>query len=608
MLKAKRMQKLTLVCSQARLADVVRTLHSLGAVHIRKHKKDELDIGEPFPEAEQTSSLLNRTESLIAQLAAPRKDYQKLRRNLAEDEAEVARIEQAHQDKQQKISLLEAERAEIRKLRDVLERIAPLGLHVEQLSGYGSLAVFVGTLKKELASQKVHAITKDSALMQKENILALFMRKGKEEQIAKLLQSHGFQQIDLSALAGKKGSPSELQRSAAQQLEDVEKRMALARKYITFMGEKHAKFLLSLREHLAEALEKAEAPLQFAKSDFAYLVTGFAPKEKISLIREQLEKATRNSIHLMISEPGKHDNVPIELDNPRGAKPFEFFLDLYALPRYQEIDPSLFMALTFPLFFGIILGDFGYGAVCLLLFLWLRSRFPKAKSLMNIFIYSSLGSIVFGFAFGEFFGYEELFGYAIPRLLSRVNQIDLLMGFAVAVGVVHVNWGVLAGFANELRSHGFVHAANAKLSWIVLEAGVALLALSLTGILSLHWGLGAALLALAVIMLYKGEGIPGLVEIPGIFSNILSYLRLMAVGMASVMLAVVVNQFAGEFAAGGGAMIAAGVLVFVIGHTINIALGILGGGLHSLRLEYVEFFTKFYKGGGERFKPFGAKG
>ena len=114
-------------------------------------------------------------------------------------------------------------------------------------------------------------------------------------------------------------------------------------------------------------------------------------------------------------------------------------------------------------------------------------------------------------------------------------------------------------------------------------------------------------MALAVIMLYKGEGFKGLIELPSIFSNILSYARLMALGLASVKLAEVVNEFSGEFFQHGGFSVLYGIMLLVVGHAINIGLGILGPFLHSLRLHYVEFFTKFFKGGAKRFSPFGAQ-
>jgi len=124
--------------------------------------------------------------------------------------------------------------------------------------------------------------------------------------------------------------------------------------------------------------------------------------------------------------------------------------------------------------------------------------------------------------------------------------------------------------------------------------------------LSLHWGIGLGVIILAAVMLFVGEGIQGLVELPSLLTNILSYLRLGAVGLASVGLAVVINEnLALPFMEKGGIYFALAIFILIIGHSINIALGVIGPFLHSLRLHYVEFFSKFYKGGGIPFVAFG---
>ena len=204
--------------------------------------------------------------------------------------------------------------------------------------------------------------------------------------------------------------------------------------------------------------------------------------------------------------------------------------------------------------------------------------------------------------------------YSFPRLLNRLHGETTLLGatlptvlvLGAILGFIHVNLGLFLGFINELVSHGFSHAFYAKISWYILELGAAVLALSSLGLVPLHWGIGLALVVLAAVLLFIGEGIQGLVEIPAILTNILSYLRLGAVGLSSVGLAVVINEnLALPFMEKGGIYFVLALFIFVAGHTINIALGVIGPFLHSLRLHYVEFFSKFYKGGGIPFVAFG---
>jgi V/A-type H+-transporting ATPase subunit I len=182
-----------------------------------------------------------------------------------------------------------------------------------------------------------------------------------------------------------------------------------------------------------------------------------------------------------------------------------------------------------------------------------------------------------------------------------------LLLLALSIGVLHITIALLTGFLEEARHHGTWKAFCAKASWLILLLGVGLLA-SASVLHTPTTLLGAFLAVLAVILIIIGEGARGLIELPAIFSNIASYARLMAVGVASAGLAIVTNELAGSlFASGSIVLMALGASVLVLGHLVNIALGLLGSFIHGLRLNYVEFFGKFYEGGGKPYKPFGGE-
>jgi len=201
-------------------------------------------------------------------------------------------------------------------------------------------------------------------------------------------------------------------------------------------------------------------------------------------------------------------------------------------------------------------------------------------------------------------------------LLNRGHSNYNILGYdiltilliSVIIGALHINFGLLIGFYNVFVAHGLKHAIFEKVSWFVLEAGVALIVLSLLKMIVWPVWVGVIIFIISLIMLFIGEGVRGLIEFPALFSNMLSYMRLGAVGLASLGLAVVVNEnFAKPLLAKGGFSIIAAILIMIIGHAINIALGVIGPFLHGVRLHYVEFFTKFFHGGGVEFKPFGYK-
>ena len=334
----------------------------------------------------------------------------------------------------------------------------------------------------------------------------------------------------------------------------------------------------------------------------------------------------------------------MKFNHKRLLSPFEFFLHLYDLPRYKEIDPTSLLFITFPLFFGFMVGDVGYGIVLAGLFFWLRQKVPAARQILNVLLFASIVSIFFGLLFGEYFGFEHL-GYnagrffcqdwgiclpqhtiteqgaeqvvwQFPHLVNRVADKINVFGYDILsvlvigalVGFFHMNLGLWFGFINEYASHGWKQALLSKLSWIIMELGIILIVVSKMGILPVTaWG-GVFIAALGIVMLIKGEGVQGAIEIPSLFSNMLSYMRLGAVGLAGVGLAMVVNERLGlPMIERGGVWIVLGILVMLLGHAINLLLSVIGPFLHGARLHYVEFFSKFFRGGGVLYSPFAKK-
>jgi vacuolar-type H+-ATPase subunit I/STV1 len=365
--------------------------------------------------------------------------------------------------------------------------------------------------------------------------------------------------------------------------------------------------LLMYQKYLLNELEKQEAPLLFGESEASFVVQGYVPRRKVPKLKSQLDKVLGKKFYLTEEYVDRHHEAPISLNHNKIVSPFDFFVNLYSLPSYGEIDPTIFTFISFPLIFGAMLGDMGYGLFSLFLFLYLKHKLPKFKSFFDILVWSSLWTILFGLIFGEFFGAEEIFGFKFHPLIHRMHDINSLMAFAIVIGLVHINIGFILGFINEYKHHGLWHAFSAKMSWIILQVGVAVIALTSMNLLDMPQWIGILLTVVPVVLIAISEGMAGIVEIPGIFGNILSYLRIMAIGLASAGLAVVVNDFATNFFRNGVVGIVPGLLLLIVGHAINILLGLFGPFLHSLRLHYVEQFSKFYKGGGVPYKPFGEK-
>jgi len=194
-----------------------------------------------------------------------------------------------------------------------------------------------------------------------------------------------------------------------------------------------------------------------------------------------------------------------------------------------------------------------------------------------------------------------------------LHRTHMVMTFIVATalfGFLHVNAGFIVGFFSVKGQHGLMHAINEKLSWIIVELGI------IAAIVALYFGLGLPVILVCVVvaivgvyLLFKGEGIKGPIELISLLGNILSYTRIIAVGLSSIYIASTFNMMAFQLiwdpASGLSIMMVFAILIFIVGHALNTLLSIIAPGLHALRLQYVEFFGKFYTGGGRAYKPFG---
>ena len=340
------------------------------------------------------------------------------------------------------------------------------------------------------------------------------------------------------------------------------------------------------------------------------VLSGYIQKDRFSSLKDLIKKKVSNNFDIEVLNIGENDKVPTILKNPKVVNSFEELIKMNSVPNYKEIDPTFLMFLTFPIFYGFILGDFVYGIISLCFFIFLKFKFEKISKVMNILILSSISSIIFGWIYGEFMGFEphnilfleahKHFGFFI-----RSHSPETLLVIAIIFGIIHINIGFILGIINNIKNKKKILADY--VSWIAFEFCVLFLYLGYNLEFDILKYIGYFILLLVLGLLYYGHGFLGIIEIPSFFSNILSYARLMAIGISSIVIAMLINQYSIVFFEKGTFWIILGVILFSIGHIFNIILGNFESFIHSLRLHYVEQFTKFYKGGGNLFNPFGKK-
>jgi V/A-type H+-transporting ATPase subunit I len=355
---------------------------------------------------------------------------------------------------------------------------------------------------------------------------------------------------------------------------------------------------------LEERLALYRATATVYETRQCFVVEGWMTADEVAGLHRQLTENFKGQVVLEQLEIMEEelDRVPVLLHNPGYFAPFEVFSRLLPLPKYTSYDPTPFIGLFFPLLFGMILGDIAYGVVLLLIALFLvkccRTRL-LAVSLGKVLGVAAVYTILFGFLFGELLGDMGARWFGLrPLWVDRAHAIMPMIIFSISVGLAHTVFGLGLGIWTDLRRHQGREALVKLLTIILVLAGILTL---VAWLVPKPWlALRPLLIGSAVLLpvLVAAGGLLAPLELLKTFGNIISYVRIMAIGLCSVLLAVVANRLGG---ATGDILI--GLLVAGMLHAFNLLLGVFAPTVHSLRLHYVEFFSKFLDLGGRRFHP-----
>jgi V/A-type H+-transporting ATPase subunit I len=367
----------------------------------------------------------------------------------------------------------------------------------------------------------------------------------------------------------------------------------------------HSPDLARARAALRDRLARMEALGLTAVTPRIFVLDGWLPAGTEPKLSRALERTLGSAVVLETVDRAQWEgeDAPVVLHNPRLFRPFELLTRMLPLPRYGTIDPTPYVGVFFPMFFGLMLGDAGYGLLVALAALVLHRRSAPGSTLRAVAEVAgpcALFAIVFGVLFGEFFGDlgHRWFGLE-PLWFDRGEAIVPFLVLTLGLGLVHVLLGLVLGVVAGAR-HDPRHAIGRGLSALM----VALIAVAILAALEVlpHEVLTPAVVGLlmAFPVLIFLEGMVAAIELMSAIGHVLSYARIMALGTASVMLAIVANRLAGAV---GSAVV--GALFALLFHLVNFGLGLFSPTIHALRLHYVEFFGTFYSPGGTPYQPLG---
>ena len=437
----------------------------------------------------------------------------------------------------------------------------------------------------------------------KETLAALLIFPAEKAAEARaLLWEKNIGELRLPASVAEKPLPEALEIIARRQAElpqairEIEDRLA-------GMSRECRGGLLGLRRWLGNRIERIRASASFYETRATFLFHGWVPERDLVRVGKAIGEAFGDLVIVerLHIERSEKESVPVVLRNPPAIRPFEIFTRVLPLPRYGTIDPTPLVAVFFPLFYGIIIGDIGYGLLLLAIARaarWRYGRNPLVADATAVFSWAALSAVAWGFAYGELFGdLGERMGLR-PLLFGRMGDFRKILLFAVGIGAIHVLLGIGLGIYTSIR-RGRRSEAVSKAAGLALLAAVAAAIAGGVGWaprVALHIGLAGIPASLLVMVLSGGAG--AVMEVHNLV-NILSYLRITGIGVASVSLAYTANRIVPLVG-----IPALGILAGLTLHAINLAFCVLSPTIQAIRLHYVEFFENFFIGGGRAYHPF----
>ena len=731
MLRPKRMSRVSVTGSKRVMDETIETIHDLNLYHITEYDNawEGFEPGESTEGADEVSQKLVTVRALESTLGVTEEDAGRVR-ILDDDE-----LDEELERTRERVNELDDRRTELEdELRDIDEKVetarpfAELGIDLDLLSGYDSLSTAVGEgdaaeLREALADADV---VDAFELFDEDEYVALFVAPDVDVEDA--LVGTPFTQYEIPDLedADEATSPQAYIDELERRRGEIESRLETVENELEDLKHEVADFLLAAEEQLSIEAQKREAPLSFATTENAFVSEGWIPSEHYTDLAEALQAEVGDHVDVEeleradyrdgdfvgghgdadpgdagdpgVGEPvatdGAGDEVrtdgghatgdrpmsdsepPVEQDNPSGIRPFELLTQAVGKPKYTELDPTFVLFLTFPLMFGFMIGDIGYGIIYTAIGYWMIKNFDSEtfEDFGKVAAAAGISTVVFGVLYGEVLGLHldalpvisSVYGHpVIEKGLSPDSGEWAQAWFVITAlfGVFHLNLAWVFEFIEELTFHGIRAALEEVGAWLLALNGLwlfifstlareskpellftvfnsgeeAAFELGFAGFPSVVGYLGVGMFVVGLLLLLIGPT-HELVEAHQVLAHVLSYLRIAAVLLAKAGMAFAVNllffgayqdkeggyhfmiehdkayaienygesaiMFDGLVNMGLGALLG-GVLVFVVGHIVVLVLGITSAGIQSIRLEYFEFFSKFYEAGGKDYSPFG---
>ncbi|MHC5138154.1 MAG: V-type ATP synthase subunit I [Planctomycetota bacterium] len=636
------MQKVMIVAHRSQTVDLLQALQKSGIVQVLDAERAM--VTKEWPELMVESKRHRSLEEIIDRLGsaldfikpyAP-KDETSMFAPLIQVDASTYDTVVSGQDTITCLGEIEQVKGQIEKLaaeaenqNALLVKLTPwkvLSVPVEELHTLSSSTTFIGQIGDQHFEQACEKLTELGAAVEKVDsanrmqaciVICLNQNAG---DVQKALRSVEFEAASFEGLSG---AVSENITSVQDRLNEIQKEQVLLLQQISDLAANKLNLQI-LFDHYQNLHDRINAESSAPATDHVIFLEGWVRRrdyEKLGKLVHEFDAAD-----LAVIEPAKDEEVPVEIDNGPLAEPFESVTRLYGMPAVSDVDPTVFLAPFFALFFGICLTDAAYGLVMIGFLWWLLRKIKGDKKFVMMMIFCSISTVVAGALTGGWCG--DTIQQFIPQLAGFRNALmwfDPLekpmyfFNISLGLGYLQIITGIFIGFIHKFRRGEKAAAVFDHLSWFIWLNSLAVFGLAKAGLFgeSFAWlgtvaGVAAIIPALMIILFSEREGGWGArigMGLYNVFStvfyvgDVLSYIRLMALGMVTAGFGMAINEIVKSVMEMGIFGYILGAVIFVGGHVFNIANSALSAFVHSMRLQFVEFFTKFLAGGGKQFDP-----
>lgn len=642
------MAKVMIVSHRSQASQLLEALQRAGICQILNAQeamvsKDASELSalpQPPKDIEQLLSRLERSiifltdyappQKGLASVLAPRTVIPERSYDQAIADSQIPKIlEKSEQTKTQ----IERLNSEIENLDATLAQLAPwqnLETPVEEIGRMQQTTALAGLIPAQQLQQTTEQLSEQAAVIDTidavDNKYACIVVALNENlpQVQKLLRSAEFEPVSFEPMTG---TVTELTEKYTRQLNEATTQLNHLHEQAALLAENLLKLQI-LYDHHRNLLQREQAKLTAPATESTVILEGWVRQKdypRLEKIVSRFEAST-----LVRIEPAEGEEIPVEIENTNAVKPFEVITRLYGMPQHFEVDPTAFLAPFFALFFALCLTDAGYGLVIVALIVFFIRKIQGDKKLMWMLGICSAVTIVTGALTGGWFGDAvQQFVPALKPLREKMMWFDpfekpmMFFGLSLALGYTQIMAGLLIAFVHNLKQKDYVAAVCDQLTWLVMLNSIVIFIAAKAGVLPKQagnfFGFIALIPAVAIFLFSQregpligriGMGLYNLFSAIFYLGDVLSYLRLMALGMVTAGIAMAVNviskvavEILSSFGVPESLGIVVMILVLLVGHTVNLALNALGAFVHTLRLQYAEFFPKFLVGGGKLFQP-----